>query len=75
MQNTVTIIISSGGSCLFETGGLQIFFFRDIVQSLCASFVLIYKMKLFLVGQGQSTNFSLYFNLFLRLLQCFVTVT
>ena len=70
-----SVQLHSGGSCLFETGGQQIFFFCDIVQSLFASFVLIYKMKLFLVGQGQSINFSLHINLFLRLLRCFVTVT
>ena len=32
---------------VFETGGLEIFLFRNIVQSLFASFARIYEIKLF----------------------------
>ena len=75
MQMQAKALTAVAARAYLKREGCNFFFFRNIVQSLFASFVRIYKMKLFLVGQGQPINFSFYINLFLRLLRCFVTVT
>ena len=72
-ENFWSILQSIRGSCLLETGGLQMSLFRNTVQSLFAVFVRIYKMKLFPIRLP--LNVSLYINLFLRLVRCFVTAT
>ena len=53
----------SDGSCLFGMAGMQMFLFCNIVQSLFASFVRIYKIKLSLVRLRLPLKFSLNINL------------
>ena len=65
---------NSGSPCLFETRELKMFAFRNIAQSLFASFIRIYKIKSFPASLRLPIKFLLYINLFLHLLRCFVTV-